>query len=92
MTEKRLGATAVIDEENKVVGVITDGDLRRMLEKSNTIENITAEKILTSNPKTITAEQLAVNALEILRRVDISQLIVTSETASMRHFTSTRSG
>jgi arabinose-5-phosphate isomerase len=79
ITKKRLGATAVINNENVLVGIITDGDLRRMLENSDKLDNITASKILTANPKTITPEQLAVNALEILRKFDISQLIVATE-------------
>lgn len=79
MTKNRLGATAVTTEKRKIVGIITDGDLRRMLEKSNTIYNIKAADILTSDPKTILEEDLAVKALEILRNNDISQLIVTNE-------------
>ncbi len=79
MTKNRLGATAVVNKEDMVVGVITDGDLRRMLEVSNTLENITAQKIMTAQPKTITGDQLAVNALQILREHDISQLIVTTK-------------
>lgn len=78
MTKNRLGATAVITEEGKISGIITDGDLRRMLEASSTLENITAADILTVNPKTILEDDLAVNALEILRSNDISQLLVTN--------------
>jgi arabinose-5-phosphate isomerase len=76
ITEKRLGATAVISDEGLIEGIITDGDLRRMLEKSESLQNITAQNILTLNPKTINADELAVNALEKLRTHDISQLIV----------------
>jgi arabinose-5-phosphate isomerase len=76
ISEKRLGATAVIDDEENIQGIITDGDLRRMLEKSQSLENIIAANILTPNPKTIYANELAVNALEKLRTHDISQLIV----------------
>lgn len=78
MTKHRLGATAVITEEGKISGIITDGDLRRMLEASSSIENIKAKDILTANPKTIFEDDLAVNALEVLRSNDISQLIVTN--------------
>jgi arabinose-5-phosphate isomerase len=78
ITEKRLGVTAVVDEQNNVVGIITDGDLRRMLERSSNIENITAKDILSKNPKTIQPDLLAVEALEMLRKNDISQLIVAS--------------
>jgi arabinose-5-phosphate isomerase len=76
ITAKRLGATAVLTEENIITGIITDGDLRRMLEKNDSLQYITAENILTNNPKTIDADELAVNALEKLRTHDISQLIV----------------
>ncbi len=76
ITEKRLGVTAVIDLNGKVTGIITDGDLRRMLEKSDTIQSITAKDILSPNPKTIQPSLLAVEALDVLRNNDISQLIV----------------
>ncbi|HJU45134.1 MAG TPA: KpsF/GutQ family sugar-phosphate isomerase [Chitinophagaceae bacterium] len=74
----RLGVTAVVNEQNEVLGVITDGDLRRMLEKNENLTGITAEKIMTADPKTIEADSLAVNALNILRQYDITQLVVTS--------------
>ena len=74
-----MGVTAVVDSNNKVEGIITDGDLRRMLEKSNNISNITAKDILSVHPKTIEPDVLAVQALELMRKHDISQLIVESE-------------
>ncbi len=76
ITEKRLGVTAVVDNENNVIGIITDGDLRRMLERSDNIKNITAKDILTHNPKTIEPFIMAVDALETFALYDISQLIV----------------
>ena len=76
ITEKRLGVTAVVDDENNVLGIITDGDLRRMLERNDNIKNITAQDILTRNPKTIEPFIMAVDALEIFALYDISQLIV----------------
>lgn len=79
ITKGRLGATAVIDLGERIAGIITDGDLRRMLETSERLENIQAKDILTSNPKTILADELAVNALEILRSNDISQLLVVNK-------------
>jgi len=78
MTKNRLGATAVITDEGKISGIITDGDLRRMLEASSTLENIKAAGILTPDPKTIFEDDLAISALEVLRSNDISQLIVTN--------------
>lgn len=79
ITKGRLGATAVLSPEGAIKGIITDGDLRRMLETTDDLENIKAENILTKNPKTILADELAVNALEILRTNDISQLLVVNK-------------
>lgn len=79
MTAKRLGITAVINELGELLGIITDGDLRRMLEKSNDIENIKAGDIMTPNPKTIGAEELAIGALDLIRKNEISQLAVTHQ-------------
>jgi len=79
MTSKRLGATAVVDDDNKLLGIITDGDLRRMLEKNMSSEKITAEDIMTKQPITIDADALAVEALDILRKHDITQLVVTEK-------------
>lgn len=79
ISNKRLGATAVINAAGKVTGMITDGDLRRMLEKDTSTIQITAADILCSNPKIIFADELAVNALEQLRHNDISQLIVVNK-------------
>ncbi len=76
MTRKRLGATAVINSAENLVGIITDGDLRRMLEKSDSIQNIQAKDIMTMHPKTITAGEMAVNALDLMRTNEIMQLIV----------------
>lgn len=76
MTQKRLGATAVLNEENKLVGIITDGDLRRMLEKTVSIEVVRAGDIMTINPKTIGSDELAVSALDLLRKLQITQLLV----------------
>jgi arabinose-5-phosphate isomerase len=79
MTKKRLGMTAVVDEENNLLGIITDGDLRRMLEKSVAIDTIRVNDIMTANPQTIEPDMLAVEALDILRKKEISQLVVTEK-------------
>jgi arabinose-5-phosphate isomerase len=76
MTSKRLGATAVVDELDNLLGVITDGDLRRMLEKNIGLPDIRAKDIMTKKPKSIEADASAVEALDILRRHDITQLVV----------------
>lgn len=77
MTAKRLGITAVVDAANNLLGIITDGDLRRMLEKSIAIDTIKAGDIMTVNPKTIGPDELAVGALDMLRKNEITQLAVT---------------
>lgn len=79
MTAKRLGITAVVDADDSLLGIITDGDLRRMLEKSIAIDTIRAGDIMTANPKTIGPDELAVGALDMLRKNEISQLAVTEK-------------
>jgi len=76
ISSKRLGATAVVDEDNNLLGIITDGDLRRMLEKSISLEAVTAADIMTATPKSIGAEELAVDALDLMRKRSITQLVV----------------
>jgi arabinose-5-phosphate isomerase len=76
ISSKRLGATAVVNGE-KLEGVITDGDLRRMLEKSKSLEKLKAKDIMNTTPKSIDAQELAVNAMGIMEKHSISQLIVT---------------
>ena len=75
MTHKRLGATVVMDE-GRLLGIITDGDLRRMLLKYPDIEHVKASQIMTSNPKTIDEEALVVVALHKMRENSITQLPV----------------
>lgn len=74
ISEKMLGVTAVI-ENGKVVGVVTDGDIRRMLSKYDNINGLTAKDIMTSNPKSVDVDTLAVTALELLQEKGISQLL-----------------
>lgn len=75
ISEKRLGVTAVI-EDNKIIGIITDGDIRRMLNDVDTIANLTAKDIMSKNPKLVSSETMAVDALNILEDFSITQLIV----------------
>jgi arabinose-5-phosphate isomerase len=77
MTKKRLGITAVVDADNNLLGIITDGDLRRMLEKNVAIDKVNAGDIMTTGPKTIGPDEMAVDALDLLRKNEISQLVVT---------------
>jgi arabinose-5-phosphate isomerase len=76
MTKKRLGTAVVVNAANNVLGIITDGDLRRMLESSNDLSKLSAADIMSKNPKTITADALATEALDVLRYNNISQLVV----------------
>ena len=76
MTQKRLGVTAVVDDQNHLLGIITDGDLRRMLNITIQIDKIKATDIMTKNPKSIGPDELAVEALNILRTNEITQLVV----------------
>ncbi|WP_026750825.1 SIS domain-containing protein [Sediminibacterium sp. C3] len=79
ITQNRLGVTAVVNEENLLIGIITDGDLRRMLEKTSDISTICAANILSPDPVTISPQAMAVEALELIRQKDISQLVVAEK-------------
>jgi arabinose-5-phosphate isomerase len=83
ITSKRLGATAVTDEKGNLLGIVTDGDLRRMLEKNVNTDGMTAKDIMTVRPKTVDAEALAIEALDLMRTHDITQLVVTGTTGYM---------
>ncbi len=78
ITEYRLGATVVIEDE-KILGIITDGDIRRMLGKYEDVSGLQAKDIMSLNPKTIDKTELAANALHLMRQYSISQLVVTAE-------------
>jgi arabinose-5-phosphate isomerase len=75
ISEKRLGVTAVIENE-ELIGIITDGDIRRMLNKTETIAGLTAKDIMTINPKTIQLNSMVVDAFNILEDFSITQLVV----------------
>ncbi|MDR1681080.1 MAG: KpsF/GutQ family sugar-phosphate isomerase [Prevotellaceae bacterium] len=79
ISENRLGATAVVDTRGDVVGIVTDGDVRRMIEKSPRFDTLTAQDIMAGNPKTVDAETLASAAVEKMEANEISQLIVLSK-------------
>jgi arabinose-5-phosphate isomerase len=79
ISSKRLGATAVINAKGELQGIITDGDIRRMLEKHENTSAIKASDIYSSGAKTIDENELAVTALEMMREHDITQLVITKE-------------
>lgn len=76
ITEKRLGVTAVV-ENNAIVGIITDGDIRRMLSKTTDINTLTAKDIMSLNPKTINVDSMAIEAMDSLENYNITQILVT---------------
>ncbi|TPD70025.1 KpsF/GutQ family sugar-phosphate isomerase [Flavobacterium microcysteis] len=78
ISEKRLGVTAVV-ENDKVIGIITDGDIRRMLNDRDTFNDLTAKDIMTKNPKMIKSNDMVVDALNILEDFSITQLVVVDE-------------
>jgi len=80
ISEKMLGVAAVM-EDGKLIGIVTDGDIRRMLNKYENINGLTARDIMTKNPKTIEPEVLAVSALKEMQKNGISQLLVKKDDA-----------
>ena len=76
MTSNRLGATAVVNESNGLVGIITDGDLRRMLNKHENFTNIFAKDIMNPSPTVVQTDDYAVHALRIMQEKNITQLVV----------------
>ncbi|QOI97173.1 MAG: KpsF/GutQ family sugar-phosphate isomerase [Flammeovirgaceae bacterium] len=76
ITSKRLGCTAVVDDDKRLLGIITDGDLRRMLQKNPDLTGIRAGDIMTSNPKHIQKDEFAVKALHQMQENNITQLVV----------------
>jgi len=79
MTSKRLGVAGICDKEGKLVGIITDGDLRRALEKEDDFLNHKAGKVMTGNPKTIAKDDLAAKALHVMEKFSITSLFILSE-------------
>jgi len=90
ISANRLGATAVVDADNQLLGIITDGDLRRALQQSNAatahglaeLAALRAESLMTRNPKTVSAETLAVDARAVMRQHSITQLPLKSDTGN----------
>ncbi|MFD1294129.1 SIS domain-containing protein [Lutibacter holmesii] len=80
ISKKRLGTTAVI-KNNKIVGIITDGDVRRMLKDNSDISQLTAADIMSKNPKTIQVDAMAIKALETMENNNITQILVEDKTA-----------
>jgi arabinose-5-phosphate isomerase len=79
ISDKRLGATAVVDDAGVMLGIITDGDIRRAWEHHEEGTSLVAAQIFTANPKCIEAEELAATAVDLMREYDITQLIVLQD-------------
>lgn len=77
ISSKRLGCTSVLDGNKNLLGIITDGDLRRMLQKNIPLDQVIASDIMTPNPKTIDKDEFAVKALHLMQQSNITQLVVT---------------
>jgi len=75
ISEKRLGTTAVVENE-KIIGIITDGDIRRMLKNNQNFESLTAREIMSENPKLIDVDAMAIDALEVMENHNITQILV----------------
>jgi arabinose-5-phosphate isomerase len=79
MTSKRLGATCIVDDKGKLVGIITDGDLRRLLQKTTDVFALKAGDVMTKNPKVIKKDMLAIVALQEMEHYNITQLVVIND-------------
>ncbi|MFM7022872.1 MAG: SIS domain-containing protein [Flavobacteriales bacterium] len=89
ISSRRLGATVVLDTKSNITGIITDGDIRRMLEKGGDVSLLNAKDIMGHNPKTISKDELAIKGLEMLEQKNITQLIVVDASGKyygMVHF------
>ncbi len=84
MSSKKLGMTCVIDEGERLVGIITDGDLRRHMERSMEILSLAAADVMTREPVTVPGHMLAVEALNIMERRKITSLVVADAADSAR--------
>lgn len=84
MTAKKLGMTTVVDQEGLLVGVITDGDLRRFLQRGTDLVNTTAGELASANPKSIGPDELAAKAVEMMERFSITTLVVTENERTIR--------
>ncbi|MFP4366386.1 MAG: SIS domain-containing protein [Bacteroidales bacterium] len=79
ISSKRLGATAVLNDKGELAGIITDGDLRRMLEKNNGLNSLRAGDIMTRSPRTIDIDAMAIEAFEIMKQNNITQLLIMNK-------------
>jgi arabinose-5-phosphate isomerase len=79
MTAKRLGMTAIVGKEQRILGIFTDGDLRRAIERQIDFTQATIDQVMTANCKTIRADMLAAEAVQIMESKAINALVVTDD-------------
>ena len=83
MSRKAMGMTAIVDEQARVIGIFTDGDLRRALERPLDVQNTPVEQVMSANPRTIHAERLAVEAVKLMEDHRISQVLVVDDASHL---------
>jgi arabinose-5-phosphate isomerase len=83
VTRKGMAMTAIVDSEDRPVGVFTDGDLRRLIEKAQDFSRLSIAEVMHANPRTIGPDQLAVEAVELMEQHRINQLLVVDETGKL---------
>jgi arabinose-5-phosphate isomerase len=83
MTSKRMGMVITLDQDQKVFGILTDGDLRRLLEKKTNLDGVTLKSATTSDPRTIPPELLAEEAIEMMEKHRINHLVVTDSNGQL---------
>jgi arabinose-5-phosphate isomerase len=79
MTSKRFGTTVVVNQKGQLTGIFTDGDLRRLVERTDEIFSLKAGQVMSGNPKTIDGEELAAKALNLMESYSITSLIITND-------------
>jgi arabinose-5-phosphate isomerase len=79
MSAKGLGATAIVDDDDRVLGIFTDGDLRRQIEQGRDLRGLTAGELMTRQPRTVRADALAVEAADLMERARITSVLVVDE-------------
>jgi arabinose-5-phosphate isomerase len=83
LTAKRMGMTAIVDSEDRVKGIFTDGDLRRVLERDGDFRALSIASVMTADPRTIGPDHLAVEAVELMERHRINQMLVVDEAGKL---------
>ncbi len=83
LTAKRMGMTAIVDDGDRVAGIFTDGDLRRVLERTGDFRELPIVEVMTRAPRTIVADHLAVEAVELMERYRINQLLVVDDAGKL---------